>query len=497
MKLLFFIVFVFLFQELTFSQGAFYYQYIRPSSSDLGDVAEGSKGFLSVGNRSYSGSSIRNGFLLYLDKKGNYLWEKVTMNDSVTRQQYITAVFKSPYFYVVGNVEIHNETKYLVSKITEDGDILFSKILDTPFALGYDNFPSKVILDGETILIAGSGPTSVGTKGELLRIDLEGNILWKKKYSQFPNSTQYAERLDGIKKTKDNKYLLSIYSASSSSYDISTIINIDINGNEIWRKSYNTLISSQLTNDSLSFRSSTPYKKNHTITLFSVVNSDQYNPISYPRCDFALIEYDSVGNELSYRRYYNPTSLASHADIITNEKDELFILGSAEYGETEGFHLGAIKFNTEKEIPLDTHLQTGPLFNRGKITSDNGLALVTYDFYIEFNSSYFNPGFLKLDCQGDTIWNYNSCLSPTFHDLTLFPNPFSDNFTVQIPNISDNAIITTKIVDVTGKLIATKTFQNTQVLQIDASQWANGIYNCVFYVDGIFYDTKKIMKYAP
>jgi hypothetical protein len=68
---------------------------------------------------------------------------------------------------------------------------------------------------------------------------------------------------------------------------------------------------------------------------------------------------------------------------------------------------------------------------------------------------------------------------------------------VQIPNISDNAIITTKIVDVTGKLIATKTFQNTQVLQIDASQWANGIYNCVFYVDGIFYDTKKIMKYAP
>lgn len=507
MKFLFPILFVFIFQEFVFSQGTFYYQHVKPIDNEMFDVAEGSLGFLSIGRKTTPGSGINSSYAIYQDKGGKLIWEKVIVNDSIYSQEYISSVFKSPYFYVIGNAVFNNETKYLFSKITEDGDIALSKIIDTPFALGYDNFPSKIILDEETILIAGSGSTPTGTKGELLRIDLEGNILWKKKYSQFPNETQYAERITDISKTKDNKYLLSIYSAGYNSYDISTIINIDVNGNEIWRKSYDTFISSQLTNDSLSYRSSTPYKKNHTITLFSVVNSDQYNAVSYPRCDFALIEYDSVGNELNYRRYYNPTSLASGADIIANEKDELFILSSAEYGSNEGFYLGALKINHKLDIEwknffkkknlMDTLPQLGALFEGGILTSDKGIILVGNDLYNEFNGFYFNSTILKLDCQGDTIWNYSSCLSPNIQDLTIFPNPFSDNFIVQIPNTSNNSTITTKVFDITGKLITSKTFHSTQVLQINASNWVNGVYNCVFYVNDIFYDTKKIMKYEP
>lgn len=300
---------------------------------------------------------------------------------------------------------------------------------------------------------------------------------------------------------------MEIYSAGNVSYDISTIVKIDKNGNEIWRKSYDTLISSHLTDDSLSFRSSTPFKKNHTLTLFSVINSDQYSPISYPRCDFALIEYDSIGNELNYKRFYNPTSLSNIADIISNGKDEVFILTSAEYGSTEGFYIGAIKLNSNLEIEwrkfykkinsLDTNFQVGASFYNGILTSDGGVGMVGNDlyYYSEFNNHYYNSTILKLDCQGDTIWNYNHCLSPNIHDFSIFPNPFSDNFTVQIPNISDNSVITTKIFDVTGKLIALKTFYDTPILQLDASNWSNGIYHCVFYVDGEFYEMKKILKH--
>lgn len=204
MKFTFFIALLFIIQKVSFSQGAFYYQHIKSVNNEMFAIAEGNTVFLSIGRNTTAASIINNGYIICQDKQGKLLWDKevVPVNDSITALEYRTIVFKSPHFYLMGTVLVHNETKYLFSKMSESGEILFSKILNTPFALGYDNFPSKMLLDNDTILVAGSGPTDVGTKGELLKINLNGDILWQKKYSQFPNSTQYAERLRNIKKQK-------------------------------------------------------------------------------------------------------------------------------------------------------------------------------------------------------------------------------------------------------------------------------------------------------
>lgn len=496
-------ILILLFHLSVFSQRAFYFQHIQPISTNLFDVVEGKNGYLSVGRSSEEAND--KGFLLFLNKYGDLEWEKTIdlETQGVTVSEYRSVTYKSPYFYAIGMAYQGNEEKYLFSKINGEGEILFSKILDTPFQLAMDNFPSKIILDDDILLVAGSGATDTGTKGELLKLDLEGNIIWKQKYSQYPNSVEYYEYIRDIKVSKDGHYLLEIYSVAFSSYDISTIIKIDNNGDEIWRKSYDTIIPSNLTNDTLSFISATPYKNSHVFALFNVANEDQYNYLTYPQRDFALIEYDELGQEINYKRFYNPTAFAT-ADIQTNDLNELFVFASSEFGEIEGYHLGVMKLNLENEIewrefykkenPLDTLVQAGPLFEKGMQTSDQGFIMVAYDFYFEFGDAYRNPGVLKLDCIGDTAWNYNSCLSPNFDDVTLFPNPVIDNFTIQIPSIPEQSEINLKIFDISGKLVQELSFKDKNVINIDAIKWSKGIYNCVIYLGDIFLDRKKIIK---
>lgn len=498
-----FTILLLLLQSYSFSQSAFYYQHIKPMDNELFDVAEGIDGYLSVGRSSGEGGN--GGFLLYLNKNGSVEWEKNVNLENllVDAFYYKSIIYKSPYFYAIGRAGVNGVRKYLFSKINEQGEIVLSKVLNTPFQLGNDNFPSKIILDGETLLIAGSGITSTGTKGELLKLDLEGNIIWKQKYSQFPNSTQYSEYITDVKKSKDKSYLLEIYSAGFSSYDISTIIKIDQEGDELWRKSYDTIIPSSLTNDSLGFISATPYKENHVIALFNIYNEDQYNYLTYPRRDFALIEYNEFGQEINYKRFYNPTAIAT-ADVQTNELNELFIFASSEFGEIEGYHLGVMKLNLDNEIkwrkfykkenPLDTLVQAGPLFKKGIKTSDQGFIMVAYDFYFEFGSAYRNPGVLKLDCIGDTTWNHNSCLSPGLESVTLFPNPTIDDFTIQIPSLSAQSEINLKIFDVSGKLVRELSFKDKNVINISTAKWSKGVYSCVIYLDNKFLDRKKIIK---
>ena len=503
MRFIFLFIIMLILQNPSYSQGGFYYQHIKPYSSNLFDIAEGKDGYLAVGRSSEE--IYDKGFLLFLNKDGKLQWKK-TVNleaQGIDISEYRSVIYKSPYFYTIGKVYQDNEVKYLFSKINEEGEILFIKILDTPFELAMDNFPSKIILDNEFLLVAGSGATDTGTKGELLKLDLEGNIIWKQKYSQYSNSVEYYEYIRDIKTSKDNHYLLEIYSAGFSNYDISTVIKIDSNGNEIWRKSYDTIIPSNITNDTLIFVSATPYKNSHVLALFNVANKDQYSYLTYPRQDFALIEYDEFGEEINYKRFYNPTALAT-ADIQINEFDELFIFASSEFGEIEGYHLGVMSLNFENEImwrkfykkenPLDTLVQAGPLFENGKLTSDNGFIMVAYDFYFEFGGAYRNPGILKLDCEGDTTWNYDRCISPKFDDITIFPNPSSDNFIVQIPTIPKHSEIRLEVYDLTGKLFTRNKYIDKQVFKINSSSWSAGVYHCVFYIDNEYFKSKKVVK---
>src|SRR5690554_8038188 len=142
-----FTILLLLLQSYSFSQNAFYYQHIKPISTNLFDVAEGENGYLAVGRSSEE--VYDKGFLLFLNKDGDLQWEKTVNLETlgVDVSEYRSAIYKSPYFYIIGKGYLDNEVKYLFSKINKEGDILFSKIIDTPFQLAMDNFPSKIILD--------------------------------------------------------------------------------------------------------------------------------------------------------------------------------------------------------------------------------------------------------------------------------------------------------------------------------------------------------------
>jgi hypothetical protein len=178
-------------------------------------------------------------------------------------------------------------------------------------------------------------------------------------------------------------------------------------------------------------------------------------------------------------------------------------------------YTNTVNGNTSSDLLLERYTENGNLKSSSTIGgggNDEGYDIVTFGKSV-FTYSNIGGNLCSVGAENTSFssgYGSNMLILKLTEDPTLsvknniikeewgvYPNPFSDNFTVQIPDISDNAIITTKIFDATGKLIATKIFQNTHVLEIDASHWANGIYNCVFYVDGLFYDTRKIFKNEP
>lgn len=112
-------------------------------------------------------------------------------------------------------------TKYYLKNLTSSGRF----------------YPKDIIQDGDAFLIAGCGDDA-GTNSfknlYLLKVDLDGNLIWTKKYDIA--GTSYDGIFSSICKT-DSGYAIagSLYNAG---YTDIFIFNVDINGNLLWAQSY-------------------------------------------------------------------------------------------------------------------------------------------------------------------------------------------------------------------------------------------------------------------
>ncbi|MCF8298643.1 MAG: T9SS type A sorting domain-containing protein [Saprospiraceae bacterium] len=62
--------------------------------------------------------------------------------------------------------------------------------------------------------------------------------------------------------------------------------------------------------------------------------------------------------------------------------------------------------------------------------------------------------------------------------FNLYPNPATENITVQISEIPENTKVIIQIYNIVGKLIVSKTIINTNQTSIDVNDFSNGIYIC-------------------
>jgi hypothetical protein len=493
MKLLFTILFISI-SISAFTQGAFYKRNLVPYSNAIYSIAEFEEGFILVGNN--DANVLTNGYVLLMDKYGEVLWDKIIPAAS-NDDRYRKVVYKDGFMYIGAIVRVNNSNFCQLIKIDLQGNILFKRIFAYEQVHSSENFITDMLFVDDGILVSGSRMNGANLQGELMKLDFEANIIWQKQFHYDGSLTGISSGIWAIDKKNEN-YLLNL--STNGSYF--SFIQVDELGEEITRSNLDLSIPSSLTEDTLLLKDLMRYREKNTLALYTVLTYQNELEEFYPRVDFALIEYDENGSEISYKRFNNPHGYGS-VYLYSNKEDEVFITGTREYGYVLMYKLNLIKLNSDLELAWDryyeypyqnSNFQVGEMFNTGMITSDGGFILSGTDLYTYPTSFHYNSSIVKTDCEGNLRWDYKSCSSPKFDEITVFPNPTSDEFTIQIPNIAEKSEVTIRLFDLTGRLMKESGFSNNQVINVNVSELSTGIYSCLVEIDGEILKKFKIMK---
>ena len=479
-----------------FAQGAFYYRHIQPYSNEPKALVEHEKGYLVIGYNSLGGPE-GNGFLMMLDKQGNILWERIEEAPEPDRYEMYTAgCFHKGYFYVGGYRWINNQRRNLLLKVDpSNGNILWKKVFGELPVLGGDNHIQDLHPNEDGLLIAASGfdSTSMSTVAELIQTDFEANILWKKIYSADLEVQSYSDRMSRIEPI-NNGYLLTMNSMDVSVWQTHHyIIKVDYHGNEKWRKNMRNYSSFSTPSDSIyAFQSATVFKSKHVLSLFTIPHETDTSL----HVSLFMIEFDENGNEIDSKIFQQKPSII-YSELFTNEKNEIFVLAHQDLSDPLYYQLYATKFNSEKEFLWDNHYgeeNIAEIYYCGTLTSDGGVLIGGRDLLYEPGNIRFYSILVKTDCEGNTEWNYESCLSTDLDEVNIFPNPFSNYVNIHIPNLPEKSEIKINLYNTVGKLIDNLVFNETDVIQINTNNYAKGLYHCIIEVNGAVIANKKIVK---
>jgi len=227
---------------------------------------------------------FHDNWVILIDSKGNIVWEKS--------------------YGFSGHDHAYNIIE------TKDGNLFFNGFLDVTASRGL----------GSTEKVLKSGKHGVG-EFWCHKIDLEGNILWRKYFGGTNNDRSY----DSIE-TADGDFII-VGSSESSDNDISSpkgsydiwVIKLSSNGDFLWERSYGG--SKYETANSIIQSSD---KKIHI--LGSTLSNDMDISFQMGSSDFCLITIDSDGNLLS-EQTFGGSNFDMGKKIEIDNKGNLWLTG--------------------------------------------------------------------------------------------------------------------------------------------------------------------------
>ncbi len=176
-------------------------------------------GFIILGtSSSFSGS--KDMWILKIDTYGNILWQRVYETDKT--EEAVKILKLNDGFVIVGNIEDSNGSSILAIRINNNGDIVFRK------KYGKYRVSSATLLSDGSVLLTGNLYRESNSDIFIIKLDNNGNVIWSKVYkSQSQDFSSYITNLsDGgsiVIGYKDNDLL---------------VFKIDSMGNIAWQRTY-------------------------------------------------------------------------------------------------------------------------------------------------------------------------------------------------------------------------------------------------------------------
>ncbi|MEW6468492.1 MAG: T9SS type A sorting domain-containing protein [Bacteroidota bacterium] len=311
--------------------------------------------------------------LIKLDSQGTVQWVKAYLPDTSSTSVLIDNTIVSRNLFRVtelGNggyiaacqVMRNNNYSYLVIRTTANGSPIWVKTFESyyPFANVYSFSNLDHWYDGATekgVILVGSMLDTTVNSGigniVLLKIDLNGNLIWEKIYGTVLNSFG-----TDVKQTADGGFII-CGKPGLSAFNGPALIKTDSAGNIVWSKVY--------------------YNGNNYIYPYAITVTDfgHYaitGIIQNPSVDIFLLVTDSLGNPL-HGRYYGGVLDEYGFDITSTTDGGLAFAG---HTQSYGFYPNGILIKTDSSGRIPCY-------------SDNILFLDTLCTFTTFSRSIENP----------------------------------------------------------------------------------------------------------
>jgi hypothetical protein len=280
----------------------------------------------------------------------------------------------------------NNETTTTFSFQTEKYYLKYSKIFEYRTEFGGDTYSMIKALDGNYIL-TGKSFLNPHFQFFVLKIDPEGNEIWKKFYNY--------ELFDS--------WLFNIIQINSGDYFITGehhVLKLDNEGNEIW---YKKIESYDIDDGSSEIKS---IKADSNGNLYLVGGRGSSNSQIYQQA--VLTKLDNLGNIL-WEKIFEPSRRNFFNDLVITSTNDLIILGSKETSSAtdtsqEQIDFWVVKTNSDGNLIWEKSYGDGKYDFPQKIikTNDGNFVFAGYSWGAYDNS---DARLIKIGNNGNEIWN--------------------------------------------------------------------------------------------
>jgi hypothetical protein len=375
-------------------------------------------------------------FLLKTDADGNYEWSKVyqRITDTLSNIIYNTIQTSDNGYLICGNfysLSVDYSKAFLI-RTDASGNILWTKTYNK--SQNFSEFIDiKETSDGGFI-IKGTDYSQayINTNILLIKINENGTPVWSRTISVNESDSLLIRpgQNNFIEITQNTGYILSglVQEVSTSHYyTYPYLIKTDVNGDLLWNKVYQTIMTDEYTG---------PTVKNTSdggLVLSGVIED------SVDTDNIYLIKTDNVGNILWNRTWGNGVDNEKAGYFATQTYDN----GFAVLGQNVDFNVGSTYLiktdsmgNSQCEqlnwtIPIDTKTFWDSLITvqvDSNIFIDTALTLHTMTVFIDTINVCVPSAIESIDIQKN--------------NLIIFPNPFSTLTILQTDKALENAILT-------------------------------------------------------
>ena len=461
------------------AQSAYYKEYNHDLNlaipADFSDCEEVHDGYLFCGVVSKTNNLGEDALLSKTDKSGDLIFRKFFNTYYHSRFDQLIdvsdGVIISGYTADQG-IDRKKKTNW---KFSYDGEMIWEKRYGDTTHVLFDNSVRDLcrLSDGFVVFASGFGGEETSTDAELIRFNLDGDVLWTSSFSNEQGAITNDVILQG-KADKDGGFVFLMESNfPTPGYMEYFIIKTNSNGQELWRK--------EMTNYPVPLEMAVPYyfnnaycvapyKENHYMVV--VCAESEY----YESEKTFLVELDENGNQVAISEYLQGVYIDPQ-EIYIMEDNSIYVFGQGAGATT--FDLYVFKVDPAGNFEWQGQYSSihSIMQAAGIATSDGGVLIMGTRMRWETPANLgLNHCVAKTDCKGNLSWDNTSCLLPSDEEMLVFPNPVSDQLIIQLPGLSPDAEIEFRIYNATGQIVAYKKISDTQIITSELGNLSHGVY---------------------